>query len=136
MIALAVIEHPDRPALLVSEGFDQSRQQRFHRLLGGGVHFQELGAEAVARELREELGVEIRVERLAGVLENIFTYEGRPGHEIALVFTACFEDRALYRRDRFAGIEEEPVDALWRPVGESGCSIPLYPPGVLELLRT
>lgn len=134
VIALAVIEHPDRPAVLVSEGYDASRREHFHRLLGGGVEFGERGKDAVRRELHEEIGVDIQVDRFAGVIESIFVYDGRPGHEVALIYEAVFEDRDLYRRDRFDGIEEDPVDAIWRAVGGPCSEVALYPPGVCELL--
>jgi ADP-ribose pyrophosphatase YjhB (NUDIX family) len=132
-IALALVEHPDRPAILVSEGYDATRDEHFHRLLGGGIDFGERGEDAVRRELAEEIGVDIRVQRLAGTIENIFTYEGRPGHELVLVYKASFEDPTLYRRDRFDGIEEDPVNAIWHVLEGPGSEIPVYPPGALEL---
>jgi hypothetical protein len=47
--ALAMILDGDR--LLVSQGFDNAKRERFYRLLGGGIEFGETGADAVAREV-------------------------------------------------------------------------------------
>ncbi len=87
--------------------------------------------------MREELGAEITGLRQIGVLENIFTYQGCPGHEIVFVFRADFSDRAIYDLQTPVGIKDndEPFPALWKPLEEfaSGRSI-LYPEGLLELL--
>jgi ADP-ribose pyrophosphatase YjhB (NUDIX family) len=134
VIALGLIARPDRSGLLVSSGHDASKHQDFHRLLGGGVDFGETGAEAVIRELAEEIGVAIAVTRFAGVIENIFTYNGVPGHEIVLTYEAEFLDPTLYGRDEFPGIESDPVDASWRSINPPPDGVPLYPPGAIDLL--
>lgn len=132
VLALALIVHPRRPAILVSSGRDPATGAGFERLLGGGVDFGERAAEAVRRELREELGLDIVVDGVAGVLENLFSFAGRPGHEIAFVLEARFVDPAVYDREHLAGIEADPVDGHWRELA-AGAALPLYPPGVDRL---
>ena len=134
VIALALLEHPERRAILVSEGHDATRGTHFHRLLGGGVDPGERGADAVRRELEEEIAVEVVVGAHLGTIENIFTYDGRPGHEIVLVFAARFADPTLYAVERFEGVEADPVNAIWHPLDGPGREVPVYPPGALELL--
>lgn len=58
----------------------------FHALPGGRVEIMESSEDALRREMREELGISIRIERLLWVVENLFTYEGRNGHEIGFYY--------------------------------------------------
>lgn len=129
VLALALIVHPKRDAILVSSGRDPATGASFERLLGGGVDFGERAADAVRRELREELGLDVVVEGRAGVIENLFSFAGRPGHEIAFVLRASFSDPGVYAREHLAGIEADPVDGHWREL-TADAALPLYPPGV------
>ncbi len=58
----------------------------FWSLPGGRCELLEPSAEALARELREELEAEVRVERLLWLVENFFRYDGRNFHELGLYF--------------------------------------------------
>ncbi len=55
-------------------------------LPGGRVELMEASREAVKRELREELGVDVRVGRLLWVVENFFVLDGTPIHEVGLYY--------------------------------------------------
>lgn len=96
-----------RNRILVSEGFDTVKQDYYYRPLGGGIEYGETGSQAILREIREELGVEIEKIHLLGVLENIFIYEGQLGHEIVFVFDADFADKSLYEVEEIDGYEQE-----------------------------
>jgi len=134
-LAICVFRKGDR--LLVGEGYDPAKRETFYRPLGGTISFGEHSQQAIAREIREELNVEVTNVRFLGTLENIFTYDGRPGHEIVLVYEADFVDRSLYEKATIQGIEDGniPFKAVWKPLEEfeRGGS-PLYPEGLLELL--
>ena len=104
-IAICIFRHENR--ILVSEGFDTITQDYYYRPLGGGIEYGESSRDAVLREIREELGVEAKNLKLLGVLENIFVYEGRQGHEIVFVFDAEFVDKSLYDLDEIDGFEHE-----------------------------
>ncbi len=135
-LALAAVMHQGN--LLVSEGHDRVTRKTFYRPFGGRIEFGERAADAVARELREELGVELVRPRYVGTLESIFTYAGEPGHEIALIFACDLADASLYRRDTIEGRLNKNgghFRGLWKALAEfaSGRAI-LYPDGLLELL--
>ena len=117
------------------EAFDRVARQTFCRPLGGGIEFGERGEDALRREFREELGADLRDIRLLGFLENIFTYEGEPGHELALVYEASFVDSSLYSHDTFVVAESPEAPGVWRrPESLAAAGVPLYPEGLDDLL--
>ncbi|GAA3746117.1 NUDIX hydrolase [Micromonospora maritima] len=132
-VALAAVRRGDD--LLVFEAYDATKQETFHRPLGGGVEFGESAVEAVRRELREELAVELSGVELLGVLENIFTAFGRAGHEIVFVFSADLADPSMYERDAVGIVADEGSPVSWQPLSRfaDGQAI-LYPHGLLDLL--
>jgi ADP-ribose pyrophosphatase YjhB (NUDIX family) len=117
--------------LLVSKGFDSVKQKHFYRLLGGHVEFGETAEVGIRREIAEELESELENLELLAVIENIFTYQGREGHEIDYLFCADLVNKELYNRKTIHVTENESLDfeAEWIPVSSvlSG-EIPLYPP--------
>ena len=134
-IAICVLRHGDD--IFVFEGHDVSKGETFYRPLGGTIEFGEHSSQTVLREMREEINAEIVNLRYLGALENIFTHDGKPGHEIALVYAGDFTDANLYDQAVVMGQEDDggQFKALWKPLAEiaSGRS-PLYPTGLLELL--
>ncbi|HEY9735018.1 MAG TPA: NUDIX hydrolase [Trichocoleus sp.] len=112
-IAICLFRHQGR--ILVSEGFDQTKQETFFRPLGGGLDFCETSQDAIVREIDEELGVEITEVQLLGVLESIFLYQGEPGHEIVFVYDARFVDASLYNQDSLPVQEgKRQFNATWK----------------------
>lgn len=137
-LAICVFQNHDR--ILVAEGYDPVKQQTFYRPLGGGIEFGETSVDTVRRELKEELDVEVGELRYLGTLENIFVFNGTPGHEIVMVYDGALIDSGLYEQAVIVGIEaeiNESFNAVWKNLDEfgDGKSI-LYPVGLLELLRT
>ena len=137
-IALCLFRHDGR--ILVGNGFDSVKGSPYCRPLGGGIGFGERGEEAIVREMREELGTEITNVEWLGTLENLFTCDGRPGHEIVLLYDAAFADRTLYDRPVLHGHEEgavqEAFTAEWRTLEdlEAGPAR-LVPEGLADFLR-
>jgi ADP-ribose pyrophosphatase YjhB (NUDIX family) len=131
--ALALIRKGNE--ILVERGYDTVKGEVFYRLLGGTIELGELGADAVRRELREELGVEAEVgERLAAI-ENIFTWEGTLWHEILLVYECALADGAV--PDGAWKVPEGDVvhEVCWKRASEFGLDGErLYPEDLLDLL--
>ncbi len=99
-LALALIKN-EKNQILVSPGYDEVKQEPFYRLLGGGVEFGETSLEALHREFKEELNVELTNCRLLDVYENIFTFNNKPGHEIIFIYQADFVDLNNYQITEF-----------------------------------
>lgn len=136
-LVICVFSHNGR--ILAVEGYDPVKHQIFYRPLGGGIEFGELSREALVREIREELDTAVTNLRYLATLENIFTFNGRPGHEIIQVYDGQFEDKTLYRRPVLKGREDngQPFTAFWKSLSdfEGKNAPPLYPDGLLEMLR-
>jgi ADP-ribose pyrophosphatase YjhB (NUDIX family) len=133
-IAIAVVRHGDR--ILVEHGFDAVKREDFFRPPGGGIEFSEMAVDALRREFREELDAELAGPVLLGILENIFSFEGRPHHEIVFVFEARFEDSSLNERNEFFVKEGDArTRATWKTLEElRDADEPLYPEGLMPLL--
>ena len=133
-IVISVFRDGDR--LFLAEYHDPSSGEKFYRPLGGAIAFGEHSRECIVREIREEMGSEITGLTYVGVIENIFFFDGKPGHEIVLVYEANFVDARLYEvesvRCRENGGE---FVAVWKPIAEFRAGkAPLYPEGLLDLL--
>ncbi len=137
-LALSLFQHEGR--ILVSSEYDAAKRDYYCRPLGGGIKFGERGAEAIVREIQEELGAQIEDISWLGTLENIFTCEGAPGHEIVLIFDVVFTDRSFYEQPFLhgheAGAATEAFTAEWKSLEElAGGSARLVPEGLMEFLR-
>jgi 8-oxo-dGTP pyrophosphatase MutT (NUDIX family) len=106
----------DETRILVFEGFDTTDNVPFYRPLGGSVEPGELSQEAVKREILEELGEEIKNVKLLGVLEEIFTHEGKPGHKVIFIYDAEFIDKARYEKPSMIAVEAngEVLKVSWK----------------------
>ena len=135
---LAICVFLNRNRILVAEGYDPVKKQKFYRPLGGGIEFSEHSEQTIRRELIEEIGAEVRDLKYLGALENIFVFNGTPGHEIVQVYDGVLKESGLYDQAVIVGQEadiEESFRAVWMNLDEfgDGKSI-LYPTGLLEML--
>ena len=75
---------------------------------GGRVELGEAAAESLAREMREETGLEVRVGRLLWVAESFYTVEARAQHGLCFYFLVHLpEGSSVLDKDKpFAGQEE------------------------------
>ena len=134
VIAICLFRYKER--ILVFQGFDQSSGTYFYRPLGGGVDAGETSAQALVREIREEVGAEVTQLQLLAVLESIFTVNGRAGHEIVFVYDGCFVDKTLYNQPLIEAVEDngEALQATWRALSFFNDHHRLVPEALVELL--
>lgn len=132
-LALCIIKNQDR--LLVSKGYDSKKNEVFYRLLGGGVEFGETGEKAIKREFKEELDTDLENVKYITFLENIFTYEGKPGHEIVLVFTGDLVNKDLYQKDNIKILDNKDGIASWQKISDfKEGKLILYSEGVVDYI--
>ena len=92
----------------------RSELDPFWVLPGGRVEMPESAADALRREMREELHLEIEVERLLWTLENFFVYRSEPNREIGLYFLMNLpRDSDLYNADGVVQTEDERGMKPW-----------------------
>ncbi|MCX6763595.1 MAG: NUDIX domain-containing protein [Candidatus Moranbacteria bacterium] len=66
---------------------------------GGHIEFGEKSAEALEREIQEEIGSEIKNINFVGAVENHFRQNGQIHHEFNLVFRAELKDQCVDSRE-------------------------------------
>lgn len=120
--------------ILVSEGFDKVKNQTFYRCLGGGIEFLETSEAALKREYKEELNIDIDIEDYCGLTENIFTYEGKNGHELILFYNIKIKEEDI--KERYHIIDDNAeTDAYWIDIDEfKNKNKILYPEQILKFL--
>ena len=130
MLIVRNLPAPGGEKLLFSRGYDEVKKQAFLRPLGGHVEFGERGEETIRREMKEELGCDAHDVKFVSVIENLFTYNGKKGHEIILVYEGKLARESLYRKNSFTFTEGDRTSiAGWfsrADVEREG--IPVYPP--------
>ncbi len=115
----------------------RAERDAFWSLPGGRAELGEPAEQTLRRELREELGVEIRVERLLWVVENFFSYDDHDYHELALYFLMTLPpDDPRCRADApFVDAEEGvPLIFRWFPLADLDRTV-LYPTFLKRALR-
>lgn len=135
-IAICVFNHNGK--ILVFEAYDPSKGEIFYRPLGGGIEFGEYSVETVHREMMEEIGAKVKDLVYLGSLENIFIFNGTPGHEIVQVYDGVLVESRLYEQAVISGRETDvnlPMKVIWKSLNEFGPGQTiLYPDGLFELL--
>lgn len=131
-IVLGIAKNNNR--ILVSKGYDSVKDSTFYRCLGGGIEFYEISQEALKREFKEEINIDIEVGEFCGIAENIFTFQGEQGHEIVLFYNIKIKDEDY--KEVYPMIDDDGEDvAIWVDIDDfkSGKKI-LYPEEIFKYL--
>lgn len=106
---------------------------------GGHVGFGETSIEALIRELKEELGMEVKVLGLRFVGEVFFSWNHKPCHQISLFYEVDFATipdfllaSSFLMKDSTEN-EEYSVEFHWVPLSQID-RLPLYPASTKSLL--
>ena len=86
-------------------------------LPGGHVEFGETGRQALAREIKEELGIDATAGTFLGVVENSFVQRGKPHAEINLVYELAIAEGEVKAR-------EDWIEFEWRALSDLGDLLP------------
>ncbi|MBM7663604.1 8-oxo-dGTP pyrophosphatase MutT (NUDIX family) [Solibacillus kalamii] len=124
-------------SILVAEGYDPVKDEYYYRPIGGGIEYGEKSAEALIREVREEIEADIINLKYLGTVENIFTFSGEVGHEIVQVYDAAFVDTSFYTEELCEGKEDDgKIFKIMRiPISKfQNGELRLVPEGLLDLI--
>ena len=113
-------------------------REDFFFLPGGRAELGETASVSLLREMQEELGVVMKIERLLYVVENFFTDPNNIWHELGLYFLMTAPaDSYLYQSLETIERVDEVGNELrfdWLPIAQLE-AYPLYPPFFQKALQ-
>ncbi|WP_147171793.1 NUDIX hydrolase [Pseudomonas sp. SJZ079] len=133
--AVCIFRNQDK--VLLAQGFDPAKNEKYLSPIGGGIDFGEQSADAAIREVKEELGTEAHELQLLGVIENLFIFDDKEGHEIVFIYEGKFKDNSFYQKNMISGVESNgyTFEARWYDVNSLNSSgVPVYPNSIVNLL--
>lgn len=120
--------------LLASKGYDEVKKVHFYRAIGGGIEFLEKSDEALKREFMEEINANVTVDEFLGISENIFTFNGKQGHELIFLYRVIL-DESDYKEVYFEeGDTNFPIEWVDIENFKSGKAI-IYPTLITKYLQ-
>lgn len=130
-VVLGVVRNGDK--ILVSTGYDEIKKQSFYRCIGGGIEFLEKSQDALKREFKEELGIDVKVKEYLGLTENIFVYNGKNAHELIFLYNVSINKKDI--KEQYHILDEVESDAIWVDAEKfKNKELILYPELVIKYL--
>lgn len=113
----------------------KSKTDQFWSLMGGGVEILEKTQDAMLREVKEELGIDCSIDRLAFVVENFFLFNEQKWHEIGFYYLLNADHKILNPDiDMTPKAKESDLVFKWFHLDEID-SLTLYPEFLKEKLK-
>lgn len=125
-------------AVIIKDGhllIHRNVRDEFWALPGGRVRLMESGAEAVIREIKEELGLKAEATRFLAVQENFFTYEDVSFHEVGFYYEVNVSDDMTVTSEDFFGVEGEELIYRYVPIDQLQ-SVKLYPEKLTMMIQS
>ena len=126
-------------SLLAVEVLNDAGDIKGVRPLGGTVEFGETWREALLREFKEELEIEVTLSGKPLIMENIYSHEGVDGHEIVFISEVLFPAGVYESMDKviFAEASGQICTARWFSLADlDNGGVELYPTGLKNRLLT
>lgn len=118
---------------------DRNSRNSYWVLPGGHPEMMEPMAEALRREMHEEIGVNVKVTRLLWIIEN-FYHRNRDIHELSFYFLMEMDPDSLLLQGTGPFYGKEPPHTLtfqWHPIDEVRLNaLPLYPSYLTHALQS
>ena len=130
LIVLGIVKKGNK--LLVNKGYDKVTNKEFYRCIGGGIEFLENSKDALKREFKEELNIDIEVGGFLGIAENIFTFNGKNAHELILFYNVFIKDEDY--KEKY--IIDGEVNAMWIDINKfQNKELIIYPEQIFRYLN-
>jgi 8-oxo-dGTP pyrophosphatase MutT (NUDIX family) len=132
-IVLGIVKKDNK--ILVSEGYDKTKNEIFYRSIGGGIEFLENSKDALKREFKEELNIDINVGEFLGISENIFTYNGKNAHELILFYNVDINN--FDYKEKYHIVDDNcENDAMWIDIDNFiNGELKIYPKEIFNYLK-
>ncbi len=125
--------------ILVHESENRNTGETWFVPPGGGVEYGESSLHALKREIKEELGWNIKDEKLIGAFESFHVINEIEEHEISFVYLAAPENSSVFNESEFRISEDNGTRKIFTWKGIPDLAKPgslLYPKGLLEKIET
>ena len=94
----------------------------------------EKSKDALKREFKEEIYIEIDIGKFLGISENIFNYKGKDAHELILFYDAYIKDKDYQEKYDLIDDDSE-TEAIWVDINKfKNNELILYPEQIFKYL--
>lgn len=85
----------------------------FWNLVGGRIKAGEYSLDALKREMKEELNIEITNAKLINVSENFFNYDNKDYHELLFVYYSKLDKCEITNKQDFCSLDNDKIIYHW-----------------------